>query len=68
MKVKEYPYNTQYIIKDEFLDQSEKVVRNLETRKDSERLEIPVKWLSVKNIESDTFGWVQTEWIQDEKK
>ncbi len=50
MKVKEYPYNTQYIIKD------------------SERLEIPVKWLSVKNIESDTFGWVQTEWIQDEKK
>lgn len=66
MIAKEYEYDTKYIIKECFLNLTERKVRNLETRKDNEKMDMKVKWLSVKQLDSDTFGWVMTEWIECE--
>jgi len=59
-----YKYDTKYIIKEDFLNLTEGKVRNLEMRKDTQYGK--VKWLPVKQLDSDTFGWVMTEWIERE--
>lgn len=46
--------------------QGERQVRNIESRKDTKVG--TVKWLSVKYLDSDMFGWIRPEWIEKEIK
>jgi hypothetical protein len=60
-----YPYNAYYQVNIPSVDTTKgDLVRNIETRRDTRYGR--VKWLPIKYVNSNNFGWIKTEWIEKE--